>query len=138
MSREKDKLSAGDVLRNLAKVLSEPEPGDTGKPQAGEEAFLERAMGIVDDWRRERILNKGREKQKRFSEFAQAVRGLLKSRINRTVASEVKHVNPALQGAFYRRLEKLSKQDAASAELEKELLRLWSEFCESSEGNESL
>lgn len=137
MSREKDKLSAGDMLRNLAKVLSEPEPGDTGKPQAGEVAFLERAMGIVNDWRRERILSKGREKQRRFSEFAQTVRELLRSGIDRTAASEVRQVNPASQGAFYRRLDKLSKQDMASAELDQELLRLWSEFCDSEKGDDS-
>lgn len=133
MSDRGKKQNAEEVLDNLARIMSESDPEEKATDGPNESAYIERAMSIVNDWRQSRIVSEGRKKQKRFQEFAARIRELITSGFDENAVTDIGSVNAAAQVAFYRNLKELSKQDAASAEYDKELLRLWSEFCEDTE-----
>ena len=136
MGEDKGKETAGSVLDRIAGVLAESEIDHSKREDDGEGQFLGRAMAIVNEWRRDRLLEQGKAKNRRFQEFITSALNSLHRQRESGSGEKVLHVKPALAVAFYRRFETITANDLESARVNEELLKLWTEFGDTEEASE--
>lgn len=130
MSENQEKLSAEAILNGLAEVLAELELSvQQDRCDPGDEAFLARAMRLVNDWRRRVKFDQAREKRKLFQKLRDRIANLTApSEIRRTIEDTLRPAELEQRLVFNRRLAKLTDADLNSLKTEEKLLEFWSYF----------
>ena len=129
MSHDKKNNNPEEFISNLARVLY----GEDYEPDAiddkPDEKYLENAMDIVNDWRREMMFEKARAETLEFDKFVEELKRvipLLKEKgISVLESSRLKEINLKARPAFYRKLDKISPKDLESSKIDSIFLKLW-------------
>jgi hypothetical protein len=140
MTDDKKHLSAEEKLNNLAMILSEQDADEQVEITIEEQKFLERAMSLIGDWRHEYMMEEARRKKTLFERFAEPLREAIRLARESGRQIDLKTTEPSLQaaatGTFFRKLEQITQSDLDGAALDGELLKLFTELCETHGGEE--